>query len=122
MVHIFYGHLVNFAAKWFILWTFVRFCGDLVKFFPFWYVAPRKIWQPCFFVLFRKQHVRLEPTIEGEQRIRPVVKTQTGSLRSGPEAAVSGGLPAEVSQPQSDHNFRPMVDILLWVFLFRMQK
>jgi hypothetical protein len=52
-----------------------------------------------FFVLFRKQHVRLEPTIEGEQRIRPVVKTKTGALRSGPEAAVTGRFPAEVSQP-----------------------
>jgi hypothetical protein len=31
---IFYGNLVHFVAIWYI-------------FFPFWYVAPRKIWQPC---------------------------------------------------------------------------
>jgi hypothetical protein len=24
------------------------FCGHLVYFSTFWYVAPRKIWQPCF--------------------------------------------------------------------------
>jgi hypothetical protein len=23
------------------------FCGTLVYFSPFWYVVPRKIWQPC---------------------------------------------------------------------------
>jgi hypothetical protein len=26
---------------------FVIICGSLAYFFPFWYVAPRKIWQPC---------------------------------------------------------------------------
>jgi hypothetical protein len=23
------------------------FCGNLVYFPPFWYILPRKIWQPC---------------------------------------------------------------------------
>jgi hypothetical protein len=36
----FYDHLVYFVAIWYNLWTFGIF-------FPFWYVVPRKIWQPC---------------------------------------------------------------------------
>jgi hypothetical protein len=36
---IFYGHLVYFVAIWCILLLFGIF-------FPFWYVVPRKIWQP----------------------------------------------------------------------------
>jgi hypothetical protein len=39
-VGIFHGHLVNFTAIWYILWTFGIF-------FTFWYLVPRKIWQPC---------------------------------------------------------------------------
>jgi hypothetical protein len=31
-------------AIWYILWSFGV---NLVYFCPFWYVAPRKIWQPC---------------------------------------------------------------------------
>jgi hypothetical protein len=38
-VGIFYGHLVYFTVIWYILWYFGIF-------FPFWYVAPRKIWHP----------------------------------------------------------------------------
>jgi hypothetical protein len=38
---IFYGHLVHFTAIWYILWSFSIFS-------TFWYVVPRKIWQPCF--------------------------------------------------------------------------
>jgi hypothetical protein len=33
-------HLVNVVAIWDIVWSFGTF-------FPFWYVVPRKIWQPC---------------------------------------------------------------------------
>jgi hypothetical protein len=32
--------MVYFMAIWYILWSFVIF-------FPFWYVVPRNIWQPC---------------------------------------------------------------------------
>jgi hypothetical protein len=45
-IGLFYGHLVYF-------WPFGIFYGYLVHFmitwcfFPFWYVVPRKIWQPC---------------------------------------------------------------------------
>jgi hypothetical protein len=39
---IFYSHLVYFTAIWYILWLF----GIS---FPFWYVVPRQIWQPCLF-------------------------------------------------------------------------
>jgi hypothetical protein len=44
---IFYDHLVYFTAIGNILWKFSIFCGHLVYLFPFWYVAPIKIWQPC---------------------------------------------------------------------------
>jgi hypothetical protein len=36
---IFCGLLVYFVVIWYILWSFE-------KLFPFWYVVPRKIWQP----------------------------------------------------------------------------
>jgi hypothetical protein len=39
----FYVRFVYFTAKWYILWSF----GTFGIFFPFWYVVPRKIWQPC---------------------------------------------------------------------------
>jgi hypothetical protein len=45
---------VFFKAVWSTLRTFGTFCGHLVYFmairkifFPFWYIVPRKIWQPC---------------------------------------------------------------------------
>jgi hypothetical protein len=44
---ILYVHLVYFMAIGNILWPFGIFCGHLVYFSPFWYVVPRKIWQPC---------------------------------------------------------------------------
>jgi hypothetical protein len=56
---IFRGHLAYFMDIWSILWTIGLFyghlvyfmdeciCGSLVYFSPFWYVVPRKIWQPC---------------------------------------------------------------------------
>jgi hypothetical protein len=34
------GYLVYFVVIWSILWLFGVF-------FPFWYLVPRKIWQPC---------------------------------------------------------------------------
>jgi hypothetical protein len=43
---IFYGHLVHFTVLCYILWTFGVVRRNLVNFFPFWYFAPRKIWQP----------------------------------------------------------------------------
>jgi hypothetical protein len=45
-VCIFYSHLVNFMAIWYMLWPFSLFCGHLVYFPPIRYVAPRVIWQP----------------------------------------------------------------------------
>jgi hypothetical protein len=48
-----YGHLVYFMAIWSTLWPVGLLYGDLVYFmaiwyiFPLWYIAPRKIWQPC---------------------------------------------------------------------------
>jgi hypothetical protein len=51
---IFCGHLVYFVDSCYILWPVAEFCGHLlylygylVCVFPFWYVVPRKIWQPC---------------------------------------------------------------------------
>jgi hypothetical protein len=43
---IFYGHFVYFKAIGYILWLFSIFYGYLLYFSPFWYVVPRKIWQP----------------------------------------------------------------------------
>jgi hypothetical protein len=42
-----YGHFVDFTAIWYVLWPFGNSVVILVYFFQFWYVAPRKIWQPC---------------------------------------------------------------------------
>jgi hypothetical protein len=36
---LFYGYFAYFVAIWYILWLFGIF-------FSFWYVVPRKIWQP----------------------------------------------------------------------------
>jgi hypothetical protein len=42
-----YGHLVYFMIIWNVVWPFGLFYGHLVYlFFPFWYVVPKKIWQP----------------------------------------------------------------------------
>jgi hypothetical protein len=39
----------KFTAVWNILWPFRTYMyGYFGIFFPFWYVAPRKIWQPLF--------------------------------------------------------------------------
>jgi hypothetical protein len=46
-VGIFSGHLVYVTAISHIVWTFGIICGNLVHFPPFWYIVPRKIWQPC---------------------------------------------------------------------------
>jgi hypothetical protein len=50
LVENFYGHSVYFTTIWYILWPFGIFCGYFGTFFPFWYVVPRKIWQPWFVV------------------------------------------------------------------------
>jgi hypothetical protein len=48
-VGILHVHLVYFKAVWYILWQYGIFYSYLVYIFsPFWYVVPRKIWQPCF--------------------------------------------------------------------------
>jgi hypothetical protein len=39
--------LVYLMDTWHILWPLGIFYGYLVCFSPFWYVIPRKIWQPC---------------------------------------------------------------------------
>jgi hypothetical protein len=41
-----YCHLVYYSAILNILWPFGIIYGYFGIFFPFWYVAPRKIWQP----------------------------------------------------------------------------
>jgi hypothetical protein len=45
-VGIFYVPLVYFTAIGHILWPFGMFCDHFVYFPTFWYVVPRKIWQP----------------------------------------------------------------------------
>jgi hypothetical protein len=52
LVYIFYGHLVHFTAIWYILWPFANYkicilwSFGIGIFLSFWYVVPRKIWQP----------------------------------------------------------------------------
>jgi hypothetical protein len=47
-VALFMFYAMNFMANWKVLRPFGIFCGQLPSiFFPFWYVMPRKIWQPC---------------------------------------------------------------------------
>jgi hypothetical protein len=43
----FYIHSAYFSAISYILRQFGKFCGHFDILFPFWYVVPRKIWQPC---------------------------------------------------------------------------
>jgi hypothetical protein len=44
-----------FTAILYILWAFGIFYGKLVQFFLFWYIAPRKIWQPWLLVLLYRE-------------------------------------------------------------------
>jgi hypothetical protein len=42
-----FGILLPFWCIWCIWWQFGIFVAILVYYFKFWFVAPRKIWQPC---------------------------------------------------------------------------
>jgi hypothetical protein len=42
----FYNYLEYFTTIWQILCPSGILCGHLVYISPFWYVVPRKIWQP----------------------------------------------------------------------------
>jgi hypothetical protein len=46
-VGMFYDHWVLFTAIWNTLWPCGKCYGYLVYFFPFRFVVPRKVWQPC---------------------------------------------------------------------------
>jgi hypothetical protein len=46
-IGLFYVHLVYSVSIWYMLWLFGIF-------FPFWYVVPRKIWQPWSYVSVRR--------------------------------------------------------------------
>jgi hypothetical protein len=39
---------MNFMDIWSILRPFDIFYDNLAYFSPFWYIEPRKIWQPCW--------------------------------------------------------------------------
>jgi hypothetical protein len=54
--------LLYFKAMWNIFKPFGIFYGNvdnLVCFSPFWYIVPRKIWQPCSQRLNREKHIFL---------------------------------------------------------------
>jgi hypothetical protein len=60
----FYGHLVYFTAILYILWTFGIFWVNFRIFIQFWYVVPRKIWQPrsgvyCFIGPHQTRHKKV---------------------------------------------------------------
>jgi hypothetical protein len=42
----FYVRLVYFTVNSYILWPFGIFCRHFNIVIPFWYIVPRKIWQP----------------------------------------------------------------------------
>jgi hypothetical protein len=46
LVDVIYGHLVYFTAICYTLWPFGIILWFFGIFFQFWYVVPRKIWQP----------------------------------------------------------------------------
>jgi hypothetical protein len=60
----FYGNLVYFKAIGNILWPFSIVCDHLVYFPPFWYVVPRKIWQPCSKRCRPRRHKNSRQTIK----------------------------------------------------------
>jgi hypothetical protein len=45
-VDMFYDPLEHFTAIGYILYPFGIYCCHLVYFLPFWYIVPRKVWQP----------------------------------------------------------------------------
>jgi hypothetical protein len=47
LVYLCCGHVEYYRTIRYISCPFGIFCGHLVNFSPFWYVVPRKIWQPC---------------------------------------------------------------------------
>jgi hypothetical protein len=49
---VFYGHLIFSVPFWYILWTVGTFCSHFDVFSAFWFVVPRKIWQPCCVLLW----------------------------------------------------------------------
>jgi hypothetical protein len=53
---IFYGHLVHLVVIWYIFPVLVYFSRFGI-FFPFWYIVPRKIWQPRSQPRFTQQKV-----------------------------------------------------------------
>jgi hypothetical protein len=69
-VGIFYGHVVYFVDNWYILWKIRFILWSFDNFFPFWYVVPRKIWQPLFAlkiltkISFKRRLISATPLIE----------------------------------------------------------
>jgi hypothetical protein len=60
-VSIYYGYLVYFTAIFYI------FCGNFVSFYPFWYIVPRKIWQPfTLIVTYNCSEEEEDPEVCGE--------------------------------------------------------
>jgi hypothetical protein len=62
-------------AIWYILQPFGKFCGHLVYlwlfgiFFPFWYVLPRKIWQPWLSPLLSKICILSRNVVHSDLRV-----------------------------------------------------
>jgi hypothetical protein len=62
--------LVYFTAIWYILLPFGTFCSHLVYFFPFWFVAPSKIGQPCRDVDEKLENVPKKMVVQRSFRLR----------------------------------------------------
>jgi hypothetical protein len=57
---VFHGYLVylcivGMSFGYTYLMAIWYFCGHLVLWWPFWFVEPRKIWQPCLGQMFPLQ-------------------------------------------------------------------
>jgi hypothetical protein len=62
-----------------VSWTLGLFCVNLVHFSPFWYIAPRKIWQPCSLARFSLQSEN--KLFRKKKKLCLLPKTLKGHLR-----------------------------------------
>jgi hypothetical protein len=111
MLVFFYSHFVYFTAKWYILWPFGTYIlWSFGIFSPFCYVAPEKIWQPCF----RREKNNYDPKllISGAlSRLPDWSCAETGSLGAATEVQVSI-LSVSISTKRSRKTFHPKPRIM----------
>jgi hypothetical protein len=84
-----------------------------VYFLPFWYVAPRKIWQPCCWLIFLECRVSLTGWIATLTSLSKICFSRTGS-NLGPDF-----LEPTFAQTVKVHfsNFKPKINLIrqIWI-------